>query len=78
MATYQESTSGTLPFYNEAIEDLLKQGQTQLTGALTGGAPLQQVAGLDPLQQQAMLLAGSTAGAYQPMLGAAQQAVVGA
>lgn len=78
MATYQESTSGTLPFYNEAIEDLLKQGQTQLTGALTGGAPLQQVAGLDPLQQQAMQLAGSGVGAYQPMLGAAQQAVAGA
>ena len=78
MATYQESTSGTSPFYNEAIEDLLKQGQTQLTGALTGGAPLQQVAGLDPLQQQAMQLAGSGVGAYQPMLGAAQQAVAGA
>ena len=78
MATYQESTSGTLPFYNEAIEDLLKQGQTQLTGALTGGAPLQQVAGLDPLQQQAMQLAGSGVGAYQPVWGAAQQAVAGA
>lgn len=78
MATYQESTSGTLPFYNEAIEDLLKQGQTQLTGALTGGAPLQQVAGLDPLQQQAMQLAGSGVGAYQPMLNAAQQSVAGA
>lgn len=78
MATYQESTSGTLPFYNEAIEDLLKRGQTQLTGALTGGAPLQQVAGLDPLQQQAMQLAGSEVGAYQPMLNAAQQSVAGA
>lgn len=78
MATYQESTSGTLPFYNEAIEDLLKQGQTQLTGMMGVAAPLQQVAGLDPLQQQAMQLAGSGVGAYQPMLGAAQQAVAGA
>lgn len=78
MATYQESTSGTLPFYNDAIQELLKQGQAQLTTSKTGTAPLQQVAGLDPLQQQAMQLAGSTAGAYQPMLGAAQQAVAGA
>jgi hypothetical protein len=78
MATYQESTSGTLPFYNEAIENLLNQGQAQLTGALATTAPLQPVAGLDPLQQQAMQQAAAGVGAYQPMLNAAQQAVGGA
>ena len=78
MATYQESTSGTLPFYNEAIENLLNQGQAQLTGALATAAPLQSVAGLDPLQQQAMQQAAAGVGAYQPMLNAAQQAVGGA
>lgn len=72
MATYQESTGGTLPFYNDAIQELLKQGQAQLTASKTGTAPLQQVAGLNPLQQQAMQLAQSQVGGYRPMTTQAQ------
>lgn len=78
MATYQESTSGTLPFYNTAIEDLLNQGKTQLGTSMGQTAPQMQVAGLDPLQLQAQQTAQSLAGAYQPQLGQAQQAVSGA
>lgn len=78
MATYQESTSGTLPFYNTAIEDLLNQGQAQLNASKDQTAPQMQVAGLDPLQLQAQQTAQSLAGAYQPQLGQAQQAVSGA
>lgn len=78
MATYQESTSGTLPFYNTAIEDLLNQGKTQLDTSMGQTAPQMQVAGLDPLQLQAQQTAQSLAGAYQPQLGQAQQVVSGA
>lgn len=78
MATYQESTSGTLPFYNTAIENLLNQGQAQLNTSKGQTAPQMQVAGLDPLQLQAQQTAQNLAGAYQPQLGQAQQAVSGA
>lgn len=78
MATYQESTSGTLPFYNTAIENLLNQGQAQLNVSKGQTAPQMQFAGLDPLQLQAQQTAQGLAGAYQPQLGQAQQAVSGA
>ena len=72
MATqYQESLSGTPEFYQTGYQDLLNLGQaaantpyTAYTGQLT--------AGLTPQQQQAMALAGSQVGSYQPMTTQAQ------
>lgn len=76
MATYQESTGGTLPFYNDQIQALLNKGQT-LAGqqATTAGMPAQTVAGFQPLQQQAFDLTQQNVGAYQPLLDKSQQAI---
>lgn len=76
MATYQENTGGTLPFWNTQIENLLNKGQT-LAGqqATTAGMPQQTVAGFTPQQQQAFGLASSSVGNYQPFLNASQQAI---
>ncbi len=76
MATYQESTGGTLPFYNTQIEALLNKGQA-LAGqqATTAGMPAQTVAGFQPLQQQAFDLTQQNVGAYQPLLDQSQQAI---
>ena len=74
MANYQESTGGTLPYWNTQIENLLNKGQT-LAGqqATTAGMPAQTVAGFTPMQQQAFGLAQSNVGNYQPMLNQASQ-----
>ena len=67
-STYSESTSGTLDFYNQAVQDLINQGQTALTTAQAGTAPQQQVAGFNPLQTQAFGLAQTNLGNWQPAI----------
>lgn len=71
---YQESTAGTLPFYNEGYEQLTDAGKA---AAQTPYNPYtgQQVAGLTPQQQQAFGLASSSVGNYAPFMQGAQNAV---
>lgn len=84
MASYQEnsssssnygsSSSGTLPFYNKGMENLLSQGeQASKTPFQAYNAPL--VAGATPLQQQAYGLAGQNVGNWQPLTNQAQGAL---
>ena len=73
-SSYGSSSSGTLPFYNKGIENLLSQGeQASKTPFQAYNAPL--VAGATPLQQQAYGLAGSNVGNWQPLTGQAQGAL---
>lgn len=74
MATYQESTSGTLPFYNEAMQRLIGSAERQLAASQKQTAPQAQVAGLSPQQQRAIGLAQSNVGSYEPMTRSAEQA----
>lgn len=74
MATYQESTSGTLPFYNEAMQRLIGSAEKQLAASQKQTAPQAQVAGLSPQQQRAIGLAQSNVGSYEPMTRSAEQA----
>lgn len=73
-SSYQESQSGTLDWYNKAVQDLLAKGQTQSNQALkqyTGN----QVAGFTPQQTQAFNLAGSNVGNWKPALNSATAGV---
>lgn len=73
-SSYQESQSGTLDWYNKAVQDLLAKGQTQSNQALkqyTGN----QVAGFNPQQTQAFNLAGSNVGNWKPALTSATAGV---
>lgn len=73
-SSYGSSSSGTLPFYNKGMENLLSQGeQASKTPFQAYTAPL--VAGATPLQQQAYGLAGSNVGNWQPLTGQAQGAL---
>jgi len=73
-SSYGSSSSGTLPFYNKGMENLLSQGeQASKTPFQAYNAPL--VAGATPLQQQAYGLAGSNVGNWQPLTGQAQGAL---
>lgn len=73
-SSYGSSSSGTLPFYNKGMENLLSQGeQASKTPFQAYNAPL--VAGATPLQQQAYGLAGSNMGNWQPLTGQAQGAL---
>ncbi len=68
MANYQESTGGTLPFYNDAFQNLLSMGSGALSAGLQSPAAQQQVAGLTPMHTQAFNLAQSSVGGYQPYI----------
>lgn len=73
-SSYGSSSSGTLPFYNKGMENLLSQGeQASKTPFQAYTAPL--AAGATPLQQQAYGLAGSNVGNWQPLTGQAQGAL---
>lgn len=73
-SNYSNSSSGTLPFYNTGMQNLLGQGeQASKTPFQAYNAPL--VAGATPLQQQAYGLAGSNVGNWQPLTGQAQGAL---
>jgi hypothetical protein len=76
--TYEESTSGTLPYYNELAEQLMRQGQTQMQAGMAAPPPSQQVAGFSPLQQLAFQQTQGGLGSYQPLLNQSQQMVTGA
>lgn len=71
--TYQESTSGTLPFYNTAVEDLFTAAQGAYNNGLTNPMPDKTLAGFSPLQQAAFDQTSAMTGAYAPMVGQAQQ-----
>lgn len=78
MATsYQESLGGTPEFYQQGYQDLLAQGKAAAALPYTPYAG-QQLAGLSPLQQQALALTGQQAGSYMPYATAAQNAAQGA
>lgn len=70
MANYQESnqSSGTLPFYNTQVENLLNMGNQVLGNQnwMWGQAPQQQVAGFSGLQNQAFGMVPGMMGAWKP------------
>ncbi len=68
MANYQESTSGTLPFYNTQVEDLLNLGKQALITSQGQTTPQQSVAGFTPDQLQAFNLAKGNLGNWQPAI----------
>lgn len=73
-SNYSNSSSGTLPFYNTGMQNLLGQGaQASQTPFQEYNAPL--VAGATPMQQQAYGLAGSNVGNWQPLANQAQGAL---
>ena len=73
MATYQEQTGGTLPFYNEAYQRLIQDAEARAKQQMGMTPPPQTVAGFTPMQEEAFKLAGSSVGQYQPWLEQAQQ-----
>jgi len=75
--TYQESLGGTPEFYQQGYQDLLTQGKAAAALPYTA-YPGQQVAGLSPLQQQALQLTAGNVGAFTPYATAAQTAAQGA
>lgn len=66
-SSYQESSSGTLGWYNDLVKNLLNQGKTQ---AGVGYTPYSgnQVAGFNPMQQRAFNLAGNNVGNWKQNL----------
>jgi len=67
-STYSEATSGTLDFYNQAVQDLFAAGKTAYDNTLTQTPIQQQVAGLDPLQLQAIQNAQGNVGNWSPTI----------
>ena len=73
MAEYQEQTQAPLPYWTEAQNRLLGQGEQLYNQQRWGTVPTQGVAGLTPDQQRAFELARSSAGSWQPALDQSQQ-----
>lgn len=71
-SSQNSSQSGTLPFYNKQVEELLKRGVTQSQAPYQayGG---QLVAGFQPVQNQAFGALQGAVGDWQPGLQQAQQ-----